>query len=203
MTATACKTETTNISNTSQILNNVPMFLPSTQASPDLFSGEKQATLFLFSLVPIKKQKSGALAGMGDYPLSEVQKARADLSLLFTPNDVAFSVSENWFFLNFLNELWPLYEAPSRYVLSHSIMDAEAASSNLSEASSYCSVATDSTAVSYDRKRLTLLIDGWEDILRPSLYGSVAVEVGQYLSVLSLTDMTGNHATNMQQPKAS
>jgi hypothetical protein len=27
MTATACKTETTNISNTSQILNNVPMLL--------------------------------------------------------------------------------------------------------------------------------------------------------------------------------
>jgi hypothetical protein len=46
-----------------------------------------------------------------------------------------------------------------------------------------------------DRKRLTLLIDGWEDILRRSLYGSVAVEVGQYPSVLSLTDMTGNRAT--------
>jgi hypothetical protein len=46
-----------------------------------------------------------------------------------------------------------------------------------------------------DRKRLTLLIDGWEDILRRSLYGSVAAEVGQYPSVLSLTDMTRNRGT--------
>jgi len=41
------------------------------------------------------------------------------------------------------------------------------------------------------RKRLTLLIDGWEDKLRRSLYGSVASEVNQYPVVLSVEDVTG------------
>jgi hypothetical protein len=44
-------------------------------------------------------------------------------------------------------------------------------------------------------KRLTLLIDGWEDILKRSLYGSATAQIGQYPSVLSLTDMTGEHAS--------
>ncbi|KAF9231952.1 ribonuclease H-like domain-containing protein, partial [Melanogaster broomeanus] len=42
------------------------------------------------------------------------------------------------------------------------------------------------------RKNLTLLLDGWEDLLKRSLYGSVAVEVNQHPVVLSLEDMTGN-----------
>ncbi|KAF8234705.1 hypothetical protein L208DRAFT_1393541 [Tricholoma matsutake] len=39
------------------------------------------------ALVPVKKWKSGTLAGMVDYPLSEVQKAQAWLikAVLFTP----------------------------------------------------------------------------------------------------------------------
>ena len=69
-------------------------------------------------------------------------------------------------------------------MLSHSIMDAEAARVELEE-----------LVYMKDRKRLTLLTDGWEGILRQSLYGSVAAEVGQYPSVLSLTDMTGNCGT--------
>lgn len=50
-----------------------------------------------------------------------------------------------------------------------------------------------------DRKRLTLLLDGWEDKLKRSLYGSVATEVKQYPVVLALEDMTGNrgNATNL------
>ncbi|KAF9237795.1 hypothetical protein BU15DRAFT_88612 [Melanogaster broomeanus] len=42
------------------------------------------------------------------------------------------------------------------------------------------------------RKKLTLLLDSWEDLLKRSLYGSVAVEVNQHPVVLSLDDMTGN-----------
>ncbi|KAF9243739.1 ribonuclease H-like domain-containing protein [Melanogaster broomeanus] len=42
------------------------------------------------------------------------------------------------------------------------------------------------------RKKLTLLLDGWEDLLKRSLYGSVAVEVNQHPVVLSLDDMAGN-----------
>ena len=41
------------------------------------------------------------------------------------------------------------------------------------------------------RKRLTLLIDSWEDKLKRSLYGTVASEVNQYPVVLGLEDMTG------------
>ncbi|KAF6759090.1 ribonuclease H-like domain-containing protein [Ephemerocybe angulata] len=43
--------------------------------------------------------------------------------------------------------------------------------------------------------RLTLLIDGWEDILRRSLYGFVAAEVGKFPVMLSLENMTGARAT--------
>ncbi|KAF8517692.1 hypothetical protein BU17DRAFT_30782, partial [Hysterangium stoloniferum] len=46
-----------------------------------------------------------------------------------------------------------------------------------------------------NRKMLTLLIDGWEDILKQSLYGCVGAKVGQYPSVLSLTNMTGTWGT--------
>ena len=45
------------------------------------------------------------------------------------------------------------------------------------------------------RKCLTLLLDGWEDRLRRSLYGSVAVEVGHDPIVLALEDMTGVRGT--------
>ena len=45
------------------------------------------------------------------------------------------------------------------------------------------------------RKRLTLLIDGWEDRLKRNLYGCVASEVNQYPIVLSLTDLTGHRGS--------
>jgi hypothetical protein len=41
--------------------------------------------------------------------------------------NVAFSVTENWFFQDFLNDIQPFYTTPSRYVLSHSISDSEVA----------------------------------------------------------------------------
>jgi len=44
-------------------------------------------------------------------------------------------------------------------------------------------------------KKLTYLIDRWEDLLKRSIYGSVAAEVGKYPTVLSLEDMTGYRAT--------
>jgi len=42
------------------------------------------------------------------------------------------------------------------------------------------------------RKRLTLLIDGWEDRLKQSLYRTVTSEVNQYPVMLSLWDLTGH-----------
>ncbi|KIN93549.1 hypothetical protein M404DRAFT_11402 [Pisolithus tinctorius Marx 270] len=45
------------------------------------------------------------------------------------------------------------------------------------------------------QKKLTLLLDGWEDQLKQSLYGSVAVEVNHYPIVLALENMTGCQGT--------
>jgi len=98
---------------------------------------------------------------------------------------VAFSVSSNLYLGEWLRELRASYETPSRYVLSHSIMDSEAAR-----------VKMDDMERLQDRsRRFTYLVDGWEDGLRRSLYGSVAAEVTQYPIIISLEDMTGNRAT--------
>ncbi|KAG1796726.1 uncharacterized protein HD556DRAFT_1431303 [Suillus plorans] len=45
------------------------------------------------------------------------------------------------------------------------------------------------------RQRLTLLFDGWDDKIHRSLYGSVAAEVGQYPTVLSLDELTGHRGS--------
>jgi hypothetical protein len=47
--------------------------------------------------------------------------------------NVAFSVTKNWFFWDFLNYIWPFYTMPSHYVLSHSILDSEVARVQLEE----------------------------------------------------------------------
>lgn len=98
--------------------------------------------------------------------------------------NAAFAIAENWYFRDFLDTLRPSYSAPSRYILSHSIMDGESARVQIEEVDRV-----------KPRKRLTLLIDGWEDKLRRSLYGTVASEVNQYPVVLGLEDMTGHRGS--------
>ena len=98
--------------------------------------------------------------------------------------NIAFAAAENWYFRDFLDELRPSYSAPSRYVLSHTIMNGEAARVQIEEMDRL-----------KPRKRLTLLIDGWEDKLKRSLYGTVASEVNQYPVVLGLEDMTGHRGS--------
>ena len=66
------------------------------------------------------------------------------------------------------------------YVLTHSIKDAE-----------LCRVQIEEMAHLKERRRITFLIDGWEDKLKRSLYGSLAAKVNKYPVVLSLEDMTG------------
>ena len=76
-----------------------------------------------------------------------------------------------------------MYQVPSRYVLSGSILSSEAARIELIEIERL-----------QKRKGLTLLVDGWEDIAKRSLYGTVITEVGQHPVVLGLTDLTGKRA---------
>ncbi|KAG2051181.1 hypothetical protein BDR06DRAFT_890205, partial [Suillus hirtellus] len=67
-------------------------------------------------------------------------------------SNIPFSVTENWFFQHFLDEIHPSYQAPSHYVLSHSIMDSEIAH-----------VQMEDIARLKGHKCLTYLLDGWED----------------------------------------
>jgi len=41
------------------------------------------------------------------------------------------------------------------------------------------------------QKLSTLLIDGWEDKLRRSLYGTVVANIAQHPTILGLNDLTG------------
>ncbi|KAJ6602664.1 hypothetical protein DFH09DRAFT_1125301, partial [Mycena vulgaris] len=45
------------------------------------------------------------------------------------------------------------------------------------------------------RKMATLLFDGWEDMLRRSLYGTVGAGMDEYPSLISLDNMTGNRGS--------
>ncbi|KAI0340324.1 hypothetical protein BDW22DRAFT_1334446 [Trametopsis cervina] len=74
----------------------------------------------------------------------------------------------------------------TRYILSHRILDAERSR-----------VEQDNIDRLKQRKRLTLLLDGWTDILGRELYGCVAAEINQYPIVLGLKDMTGVRTTGM------
>ncbi|KAH7918267.1 hypothetical protein BV22DRAFT_1024858, partial [Leucogyrophana mollusca] len=58
-----------------------------------------------------------------------------------------------------------------------------------------CRVQIEEISRLKERKRLTYLMDGWEDKLKRSLYGSVAAEVNQYPVVLSLEDMSGHRGS--------
>ena len=98
--------------------------------------------------------------------------------------NMPFRAVEDFYFLAFCNEIRPSYEVPSRYVLSHDLLDSEAARVNLAETERLAGM-----------KRITFLIDGWEDIGRRSLYGTVAAGINQFPVVLGLKDMTGQRGS--------
>ena len=62
-------------------------------------------------------------------------------------------------------------------------------------ASEECWIQLEDIARLKNRKRLTFLIDGWEDKLKWSLYGTIAAEVQQFPVVLSLANLTGHCAS--------
>lgn len=76
-----------------------------------------------------------------------------------------------------------MYELPSRYVLSRSLLDSEAARVQLEDEASL-----------QGRQNLTLLCDGWDDAAGRSIYATLAVEVQRPPILLGLTDMTGQRA---------
>jgi len=194
------------------INNNIVMSAPATQTDlvPDNNRAEDQngvpgsmSAAVPTQVIPKKRKTRETLAGLVDFPLTDHQKQRTDVKLFRSATiyikrsnllisltrfivhmNLPFRLSENWYFRDFLRDLRPLYTSPSRYVISHSIMDSEAARVRLEELEHV-----------KKSKKLTYLIDGWEDLLKRSIYGSVAAEVGKYPTVLPLEDMTGNRAT--------
>lgn len=98
--------------------------------------------------------------------------------------NASFNVVEDPYYRDLISSLRPMYKVPSRYVLSGTILSAEAARINLIEMERLES-----------REGLTLLVDGWEDIAKQSLYGTVLTEVGKHPVVLGLSDLTGKRAS--------
>lgn len=45
------------------------------------------------------------------------------------------------------------------------------------------------------RQNMTYLLDGWDDVMRRSVYGSILAEVAVHPVVLGLQEMTGRRAT--------
>ena len=184
------------------INNNIIMSIPAAQMDNDDTNGAAKTSIMTVQVIPIKQKIRETLAGLVDFPLTDHQKQCVNVKLFqYVKNDIKctnvflhltrfivhmnlpFQLSKNWYFQDFLCDLHPLYTSPSRYVISHSIMDSKAARVCLEE--------LDCVKKS---KKLTYLIDGWEDLLKQSIYRSVAAEVGKYPTMLSLEDMTGNQA---------
>lgn len=74
----------------------------------------------------------------------------------------------------------PMYKPPSRYVLRHTILDAESARIQILEEEGLKT-----------RQYMTLLCDGWDDAAGRSVYATLAVEVKKPPIILGLEDMTG------------
>ena len=77
-----------------------------------------------------------------------------------------------------------MYKVPTAYILTHSLLVGEEARVTLKEKGRL-----------KERKLLTLLTDGWEDILRRSVYGFLVAEVAMRPVVLGLSDLTGHRGT--------
>lgn len=145
-----------------------------------------------------KKQKT--LDNYFDHSMSDEQEGRANVKLLryvvlymisqpvcshsttsyIVHSNASFRTSSDWYFVDFVRDIRPSYTPASPYVLSHTLLDAESAR-----------VQTEEIERLKKRTFLTLLFDGWEDLLKRSLYGSIAAEVKQHPIVLSLDDLTG------------
>ncbi|KAJ6470533.1 hypothetical protein C8R45DRAFT_1015958 [Mycena sanguinolenta] len=78
------------------------------------------------SELPRKKRRTiqGTLSSFVDQAMTETQKNSARF---FIHANIAFRSAENPFLDDFLHDLRPTYDSPSRYALTHTVLDAEAA----------------------------------------------------------------------------
>ncbi|KAK7008485.1 DUF659 domain-containing protein [Favolaschia claudopus] len=106
--------------------------------------------------------------------MSELQQNTANRKLFkyLVHTNSPFSNADNIFLSDFTNELRPSFQVASRYVASRVHLQAVEDLYKLN-------------------REATLLIDGWEDLLRRSLYGKAAARIGQPSTILGLKDVTG------------
>ncbi|THG97345.1 hypothetical protein EW145_g7636 [Phellinidium pouzarii] len=133
-----------------------------------------------------RKLANATLTAFLEKPLDEKTSEEYDRKVLcfLIHANVAFNVAEDDYFITLLYALQPMYKPPSRYVLSHTILDAEATRVHLLEMEQL-----------QEWKFLTMMADGWEDAAGRSIYGVVAAEVKKDPVVLGLSDLTGQQAT--------
>lgn len=89
--------------------------------------------------------------------------------------------------LKLIEILRPLYSVPTRYVLTNTVLVSEEADVALKEMTRL-----------KDMSMLMLMTDGWEDILKHSVYGSLLAELGVRPLVLGLSDLTGERGTALK-----
>ncbi|KAF7348928.1 DUF659 domain-containing protein [Mycena venus] len=149
-----------------------------TSEKPSAASGESE---------PRKKRKGrGTLDGYVDYAMTPAQKADADVKFFrfIVHSNSSFRTAHNPYLISWVQSIRPTYEVPSRYVLSGRLLRGENSRVHLEEVERL-----------KGRKMVTLLLDGWDDALHRSLYGSLAAGVGEYPTVLGLDDLTGNRGS--------
>ncbi|KAG1848845.1 hypothetical protein C8R48DRAFT_556173, partial [Suillus tomentosus] len=87
--------------------------------SPPITSTTSESNSHSQGQTSVESRKRRNLLGYVDLPVTPEQTNRAHFKLLrfIVHSNIPFSVTENWFFRHFLDEIRPSYQAPSRYVL--------------------------------------------------------------------------------------
>ena len=98
--------------------------------------------------------------------------------------NLPFNVVDGWYFKDWVHSVRPTYDPPSRYVIRNRIFDGESSRVDILELDRLI-----------NKTKITLLFDGWEDNLKRSLYGLVAAIVGEFPSIISLDDVSGERGT--------
>ena len=87
---------------------------------------------------------------------------------------IAFAAAKNPFLADWIFQLRPSYDIPSDFTLTTALLPAEEAR-----------VLTIERGRLQARKMWSILLDGWEDAMRRSVYATIAVERGQAGSLLN------------------
>jgi hypothetical protein len=92
----------------------------------------------------------------------------------------SFKASENLFLIKWVFDIRPSYDLASRYILMERYLPAEEQRAILEDLEGL-----------KGRNNMTFLLDGWDDAMWRSIYGSILAKVAVHPIVLGLQKMTG------------